>query len=53
MYLICTLQGSMTFFGGNFDKEDEQQRMAFLFGIIITGSIVDNVETPKKIAILL
>ena len=41
----------MTFFMGDTNIQDEQNRMAFLFGIIITGNIIDNVATPKSFAI--
>ena len=53
LYLISCLQGSMTFFRSSFDESDYQLRDSFLFGIIVVGNIIDNVASPKYLAICL
>ena len=53
MYLISCLQGGVTLFRDISDYDEFQLRMAFLFGYIITGNIVDNVGDPKNLAISL
>lgn len=53
IFLISTLQGSMTLFRDNVDEPNMQFRKSFFFGTIITGNIIDNVHSPKLIAIVL
>ena len=53
MYLISTLQGGVTLFKNSSKTDDNQLRMAFLFGYIIVGNVVDNIAAPKKLAIFL
>ena len=43
----------MTLFRDNFNTDELQARMAFMFGILVTGNIIDNVATPKSLAITL
>ena len=53
MFLISTLQGGVTLFRDTSGSDENRLRMAFLFGYIIVGNIVDNISNPKILAIIL
>ena len=47
------LQGGITIFRESISSDEYELRMSFLFGYVIIGNIVDNVSSPKILAILL
>ena len=53
MYIISVLQGRVTIFSHTFGINDYELRIAFIFGYFIVGNFVDNISTPKVIAIVL
>ena len=53
MYSISMLQGGITIFRESISSDEYELRMSFLFGYVIIGNIVDNVSSPKILAILL
>ena len=43
----------MTLFRNTQSQEEFQLRMTFIFGFLVAGNIVDNISTPKILAIIL
>ena len=43
----------ITFQRAEFDDLDFDLRIAFLFGLLLVGNIIDNTPTPKSMAIIL
>ena len=53
LYYISVIQGVITFQRAEFESIDTDLRLAFLFGFLLFGNIIDNSPTPKLMAILL
>ena len=53
MYFISVMQGEVTMFSHLFNENEYSLRMAFIFGYVLVGNIVDNLAKPKILAIIL
>ena len=53
MYFISVMQGEVTMFSHLFTPDEYSLRMAFVFGYLLVGNIVDNLSKPKRLAIIL
>ena len=53
MYFISVMQGEVTMFSHLFSENEYSLRMAFVFGYVLVGNVVDNLAKPKTLAILL
>ena len=53
MYFISVMQGEVTMFSHLFNESEYSLRMAFIFGYVLVGNIVDNLAKPKALAIIL
>ena len=53
LYIISTIQGSITIYNPEFGKFQDNLKLTFMFGLIIFGNVVDNVSQPKWVAIFL
>lgn len=51
LYLISMLQGVVTFYAVEIEPNTTQMRLSFFFGLLLISSIVDNMNTPKSVAI--
>ena len=53
LYYISLLQGVLTFNRQEFSQFDTDLRIAFILGLLIFSSLIDNISTPKYLAIAL
>ena len=53
LYYISLLQGVITFNRQEFNSLHTDLRIAFLVGLLVIGNIIDNIPSPKFIAIAL
>ena len=53
MYFISVMQGEVTMFSHLFNENEYSLRMAFIFGYVLAGNIVDNLAKPKILVIIL
>ena len=53
LYYVSLLQGVITFNRQEFSSLETDLRVAFLVGLLVTGNIIDNIPSPKKLAIAL
>ena len=57
LYYISLLQGAITFNRQEFEKKrshaHDEFRVAFLVGMLAIGNIIDNIPSPKYLAIAL
>ena len=48
------LQGVVSFYSAeDFESDNTNQRLSFMFGLILFGNMIDNMNTPKAVAITL
>ena len=52
LYFISVIQGSMTIYNPTFGMQAEHLKMTFLFGLLIFGSIVDNVSNLLPVTLV-
>lgn len=53
LYLISLLQGVVTFYAAEIEPNTTQMRLSFIFGLLIFSSAIDNMKTPKLVAVCL
>lgn len=51
LYFISLLQGVLTFQRQEFWEFDTDLKIAFIVGLLIFGNLIDNISTPKYLAI--